>query len=406
MGSLITPTPTPTLQPGIGAIPTPKKTQAPGMAYVNPDLIPDAPKYFGQIEVPRSNVDPDSIKKTKPVTDFSYVQGQGSNLMAVRFYDESTGNPDAWEWQFGDGQTSSEQNPVNIYPMAGEYHVFLDASNELGRTQKNLEIYVTDRPYRPEAKFKVLPEAGPAPLTVQFIDLSAYGPTKYLWSFGDGTRSELENPVHTYQKEGTYWVSLDVSFVLGKDLETGKPFEASSSYIKQITVTGPVKASFTADPVEGPVPLKVRFTDTSVGNPTEWNWNFGDGKTSTERNPSHTYSVHNTKGYPVKLTITAQGSTDSATSTIKTVASSRPQAFFTASCVPDTPTIGCYFEDRSTNSPTSWFWDFGDGTKSFDQYPVHRYRKEGNYIVTLTAGNPAGMGKYSKDITVKEKKLG
>lgn len=404
MGSLVTPTPTP-FQPGIGALPTPTKTPAPGIAYVNPDLIPNAPEDFSDIEIPEYNVDPELLKKTKPSADFSYVQGQGSNLMAVRFYDKSTGNPDTWEWDFGDGKTSREQNPVHIYPMGGEYQVFLDASNELGKNQKYQEIYVTDKAYQPEAKFDAVPEAGPAPLTVQFIDLSAYGPTKYLWAFGDGTRSDLENPVHTYDKEGTYYVSLDVSFILGKDLETGKPSEASSSYIREITVTGPVKASFTADPVEGPAPLKVQFTDTSIGNPTEWNWDFGDGKMSNERNPSHTYSVHNTKGYPVTLTIKAVGVTDTSKTLIKTVASSRPQALFIVSCVPDTPTIGCYFEDRSTNSPTSWLWEFGDGTKSFDQYPIHRYSKEGNYTVTLTAGNPAGIGTYSKEITVKEKKL-
>lgn len=404
MGSLVTPTPTP-VQPGIGALPTPTKTPAPGIAYVNPDLIPDAPEDFTDIEIPGYSVDPELLKKTKPGADFSYVQGQGSNLLAVRFYDESTGTPNKWSWDFGDGQTSKEQNPVHAYMKAGVYDVFLDASNSYGTSMKWASVSVDDRPNRVEAKFDAKPETGPAPLTVQFIDKSSYLPTKYLWAFGDGYRSDLQNPVHTYEKEGTYWVSLDVSTVIGKDLESGKPSEVSSSYIKQITVTGQLKASFTADPMEGTVPLSVRFTDTSVGDPTSWLWNFGDGKTSTDKNPSHTYTAHNTKGYPVTLTIKAPGTADSATSIIKTVASSRPQALFIASCVPDTPTIGCYFEDRSTNSPTSWLWDFGDGTKSFDQYPIHRYSKEGNYTVTLTAGNPAGIGTYSKEITVQEKKL-
>jgi len=75
----------------------------------------------------------------------------------------------------------------------------------------------------------------------------------------------------------------------------------------------PLVADFTADPTSGSAPLAVAFTDTSAGGPTSWSWHFGDGGTSTERNPVHTYTAEGT--YTVKLTVENALGSDTVTKT-------------------------------------------------------------------------------------------
>jgi chitodextrinase len=127
---------------------------------------------------------------------------------------------------------------------------------------------------------------------VQFSDQSTGGPTSWLWDFGDGRISFNQNPVHAYENPGTYSVSLTVANAGG-----------SRSLVKPsyITVT-PGSGSFSASPTQGVVPLTVHFTDQSAGSPTGWSWDFGDGATSTERNPSHQYTRPGS--YTVTLTTT------------------------------------------------------------------------------------------------------
>jgi PKD repeat protein len=108
------------------------------------------------------------------------------------------------------------------------------------------------------------------------------------------------DPTHTYSTAGTYSVSLTVSNATGS---------ASASKTNYIVVAVPLTADFTASPTSGTAPLAVSFTDVSTGAPTSWSWNFGDGNTSTQQNPTHTYSTAGT--YSVSLTVS--NATGSAT---------------------------------------------------------------------------------------------
>ncbi|HKM24197.1 MAG TPA: PKD domain-containing protein, partial [Corynebacterium sp.] len=139
---------------------------------------------------------------------------------------------------------------------------------------------------------------GTAPLIVQFTDLSTGGPTSWLWTFGDGNTSAAQNPVHTYTTAGTYSVNLTATNEYGSD------YELKTDYI---TVYGPVTAQFTATPTAGIAPLTVQFTDLSGGRPTSWAWTFGDGGTSSEQNPQHTYTTAGTH----TVTLTASHPYDS-----------------------------------------------------------------------------------------------
>ena len=133
------------------------------------------------------------------------------------------------------------------------------------------------------------------------------------------------------------------------------------------------------------------FSDQSTNAPTSWSWDFGDGGTSSEQSPSHIYSTAGT--YTVELTATNNIGSDSESKTnYITVgeAGDSPIADFTASTTAITEGETITFSDQSTNAPTSWSWDFGDGGTGSDQNPTHSYSTAGTYTVELTATNNIG----------------
>ena len=148
----------------------------------------------------------------------------------------------------------------------------------------------------PVAAFSGTPLTGTAPLTVAFTDASTYNPTTWSWNFGDGGTSTLQNPSHVYSTAGTYSVTLTVANAYGSNTLTKTGYVTVSA-----PPTNPPVANFTGTPTSGTVPLTVVFTDASTNTPTSWSWNFGDGGTSTLQNPSHVYSTAGT--YTVSLTV-------------------------------------------------------------------------------------------------------
>jgi PKD repeat protein len=155
----------------------------------------------------------------------------------------------------------------------------------------------------PTADLSGSPASGAVPLTVQFTDQSAGYPAYWHWSFGDGTISFERNPIHTYQTQGTYTVSLTVANEAGSDTVTRTDY---------ITVTAPPPSvAFHGLPTLGQAPLTVSFADESPGDPISWHWQFGDGATSTDQHPSHEYAAPG--AYTVKLTMTNPDGTGSQT---------------------------------------------------------------------------------------------
>ncbi|QSZ68035.1 PKD domain-containing protein [Methanofollis aquaemaris] len=152
-----------------------------------------------------------------PTAEFEADMTSGDAPLAVTFADLSTGNVTAWEWDFGDGTNSTEQDPVHTFEEAGLYTVSLTVTDEANETDTMVkEDYinvsgVAPPPVGPTAEFEADMTSGDAPLAVTFTDLSTGNVTAWEWDFGDGTNSTEQNPAHTYENAGTYTVSLTVS---------------------------------------------------------------------------------------------------------------------------------------------------------------------------------------------------
>ncbi|UCC67955.1 MAG: PKD domain-containing protein [Armatimonadota bacterium] len=152
----------------------------------------------------------------------------------------------------------------------------------------------------------------------------------------------------------------------------------------------PPVADFSGNPRTGNAPLTVYFTDLSTGNPTSWDWTFGDGGTSEVQNPVYEYQTADS--YTVSLTVeNAQGQdTETKLDYITVTEGQPPVADFVGEPTSGVAPLTVQFTDLSTNDPTSWSWTFGDGGTSEDQNPSYQYQNEGIYTVSLTATNAYG----------------
>ncbi len=157
----------------------------------------------------------------------------------------------------------------------------------------------------PVAGFSSPITSGTAPLVVSFTNSSSGSISTYSWNFGDGSTSGLQNPSHTYASPGTYTVSLTVGGSGGTNTLT------RTGYIVVAAPSANVAANFSSTRQAGPAPLSVGFTDGSTGTISGYRWDFGDGSSSTLKNPSHTYTSPGV--YSVTLTVTGSGGTKSVT---------------------------------------------------------------------------------------------
>jgi PKD repeat protein len=248
-------------------------------------------------------------------------------------------------------------------------------------------------PQTPVADFSGSPLSGDAPLTVSFTDLSTNSPTSWDWTFGDGGSSTAQNPSHDYTSEGDYTVSLTAANASGSDTETKTDYISVSA-----APPPPPVAEFVGSPLSGDAPLTVNFTDQSTNSPTSWDWDFGDTSTSTAQNPGHDYTSEG--DYTVALTATNAGGSDTETKTnyisVSAAPPPPPVAEFVGSPLSGTAPLTVNFTDQSTNSPTSWDWDFGDTSTSTAQNPSHDYTGAGDYTVALTATNAGGSDTETK----------
>ncbi|MFA6363828.1 PKD domain-containing protein [Methanoregula sp.] len=216
-------------------------------------------------------------------------------------------------------------------------------------------------------------------------------PTWSTWAMGEslnytylGAAPGMVQIVYTGGSSSTILASSDFGG------HGGSPTTATT------TTTTPVQtpvANFTATPLNGTAPLIVQFTDISANSPTAWSWDFGDSTTTINQSPIHNYTAAGT--YTVKLTATNAAGSNTNTKVgyiTVTAAPLLPVVNFTGTPLLGTNPLTVQFTDLSTNSPTLWSWNFGDGntTNATVQNPVHTYSSIGLYTVSLNATNVWG----------------
>jgi PKD repeat protein len=437
-----------------------------GIFLTNSDTLnlhfPDSTTYTGLMMVAtttwisgcRDTLNFDTIHVYDAFADFTFSQDADCFPITASFVDQS---PDAvsWLWDFGNGVTSTDQNPVitftetpadsvkliittshgctdtiikpniiiyQIYQNSVSYGAcnplivnFSAVDNLNGQFEWYLGIgevlsgpsfqytYIVDGVYNPyvvgispsgcrdtsfisfpvmvtsiTADFSSPSPAACSPSIVEFLDESLDA-VSWEWDFGDNSGSSLQNPVKLYNSPGVYTIRLIVTSQYGcKDTLIRPNF---------VTVLGPATA-FNIEMPEGCVGSPIQFTDVSLGS-VEWEWNFGEGSTSNNQNPTFIYNEPG--NYAITLfsrdTLSCSGF---ATMDIPFIVHDRPQAGMSiqnlSGCAPFTPEI-----INTSSGATQFEWNFGDGSAILsDSVPIHSYTSAGSYSLNLIALNDVG----------------
>lgn len=241
------------------------------------------------------------------------------------------------------------------------------------------------RAQAPAAEFSGSSTNGCAPMTVNFSDLSTGNPTQWNWDFGNGQLSTLKNPSVTYTQPGRYTVRLVARNANGvNDMEK----------TEYIVVNSAPAANFSVSATSGCAPSAFRFTDLSTiaeGTITDWLWDFGDGRSSTEQHPEHVYT--NAGAYNVRLTVTSNNgcqSTVTRNSLVQVAAAIVPSFSYAPPASCNTP-FTVQFTNQSTGAGAiSYRWDFGNGSSTQANPAPHIYNASGDYTVKLVATSSFG----------------
>ena len=324
---------------------------------------------------------------------FSANRVEGCAPLVVQFRDESTGGPNSWRWDLGNGTLSFLQNPAGTYFNPGTYTVKLIASNGSQVDSVVKVSYITVYA-SPVIDFSASDTTGCFPLRVQFTDMSNSGDgiiVSWLWDFGDGDTSAIQNPQHVYLNQGNFNVSLMV--------KNSKGCIRSITRINYVKINNGVKADFDfSTPASCRPPTPVNFTNKSFGTGVlTYRWEFGDGNSSTSANPSYVYNSAGT--YTIKLFVRNNaGCVDS-------MIQSNALTIGTVSANFDIPSIVCagkplIIPNISQPAPSGALWDFGDGTVSDNLSPTKIYANSGNYTIKLVSDFGACKDSVSKPVQV------
>ncbi len=309
-----------------------------------------------------------------------------------------------YQWYQGGSGNTSQPIPgatnasINVAPSVTSSY-WARASNSCGTANSNTAtITVNSGPPPPPpliANFTVSQATGIAGQTpFVFTDASSGEIASRVWNFGDGQTSTAVSPTHVFSSPGGYNITLVVYGPQGNS--------SQNKYVSVIAPAPGVNAAFTYTPANPTTDTQIQFSDTSSGGPTSWAWNFGDGTSSTQRNPAKNFVSPGT--YLVTLTA-SNGTSSSASSQNVTVAASTPalpnvNAEFDVSNITPGVLQLVAFTDRSSGSPNAWSWSFGDGQTSNQPNPSHAYAGPGTYTVSLTASNGSSSGSRTKTLVV------
>jgi PKD repeat protein len=292
-----------------------------------------------------------------------------------------------YDWDYGDGGFGS-----GTYTMQ---HLFTNETSDGSPVVRTVTLTTTSVHQCTDVKtieITVLPAPLPqfeadlwsqifisAGNPVQFTNGTNPGEWTWQWNFGDNTATSTEeDPEHIYTSTGTFVVTLTASNAY---------CSAEVSHNVMVIPPAPV-ANFYPVP-SGCAPLYVQIINTSLNTDvpgTTYHWDFGDGSTSTMKNPTYTYFTPG--NYRIELTVTGPGGSDSYPQMVEAYPS--PKAYFEI-----TPPMVYVNDERVrcfnlSQGATSYMWNFGDGDTSRMKEPYHRYMEEGEYDITLWAYSENG----------------
>lgn len=327
----------------------------------------------------------DTIRVTDVIADITPLSSYSCGATTIVFNDQSSSslsNITSWEWDFGNGTTSTDQNPTAEYLEDGIYDVTLVVTDADGCSKT--EVF-------PEAVDISIPVAyftagsiGCTQSGVRFTNRSEGHNLSYLWDFGDGSTASNRNPTHTFGLEGSYTVCLTVMDPMGCDSTYCLP--------DPIVIADPV-ASFTADNLTGSCPpLIVNFENTSQ-NASNYEWDFGDDSgTSNQENPIHVYTIPGL--YDVQLKVWSTPECIDSITLADYISLEGPIGEFDFviedGCLPGVIT----FQGQSIE-PYNYYWDFGNGTVDTtfsvlaDTF-IYNYTEAGLYDPKLILANSDG----------------
>ncbi|HSG67566.1 MAG TPA: PKD domain-containing protein, partial [Bacteroidales bacterium] len=304
----------------------------------------------------------------------------------------------AWDWDFGDGNTSTVQHPLHVYAPGATYIVQLTVTaDSSGVTCTDIATNVVTVPAQPTVYFTWDPEPTCLGGATSFFGSSGSPIVSWVWDFGDGQSSNIQNPVHLYPMPGAFTVTLIVLDVNG----------CSDTATNTVNVGDIPDVDFTFNPDPTCLNTVTNFFGTSsvATTITSWSWDFGDGGVGFVQNPIHTYNSPGT--YMATLTVDdTNGCSNSVTYPV--IVNPLP----TASFFHDGPTCmgdSVNFTNVSTTPNgyiTTWEWDFGDGTGTTVTFPddpnvSHLYPNPGTFQVTLTITDSDGcMNTTFRDVII------
>ena len=334
---------------------------------------------------------------TQPIVIYPQVRaifsfnpdGSGCSPLEVQMVNQSA-NADYYNWDFGDSAGDTKDNPTHTFVNSSDvdrvFTVKLLARSQTGCTGE--ETHPITVHAKPHAAFSVTPVTS----TFQDPDIAvtivnqttpAPGTWRYRWSFGDGGVSQEQNPApHLYKTWGDRAQGFQIPIVL--TIDNGPCRDEVKNFI---TIRAPQSiADFTSDVSAGCPPLKVLFDDRESKYANSFEWDFGDGKTSTSRRPEHIFDEPGK--YNVVLTTKGDGGENTIHKLIEVYR--RPDVDF--KFAPERlqlPNATAQFLNL-TRLGATYEWDFGDGSTSSEENPEHAYGDPGYYDITLYARSEHG----------------
>ena len=319
----------------------------------------------------------DTLRKTgavyisKPVAAFS-ADTLSCTSEPINFANSSSGPSLNYVWDFGDGTTSNQRNPVHLYPVEGIYNVSLSINDKYGCSSSiSKAAYV--RIGNPNADFTVSDTLGTCPPLIANFTNNSVNYSKWKWDFGDGSTSTERNPSHFYATAGTFNAVLTIYGATG----------CSSSKTQRITVNGP-SGVMTYSNNEGCNPLQTTFQAHTKKN-VSFVWDFSDGNTlsTKDSNVIHTYTTPG-KYLPKMILQDVNGCKVAVTGKDSISVYDITASFENnRNLVCDSGTVSFVNTSLTNDVVTKYFWNFGDGTTSTAAQPNHLYNHPGSYKTSL-----------------------